>query len=148
MRARSLDWGDRRKDESLRGAELGTVARIDPQLLAPVKHRSAQAQADLTVIRARAGLAVWRRLKAPKVFNATEGTAVKIVGTDYREGLCRIRIRPAAEILLLTMRTAAHMVLARRSGAQRGALENNFKQGFLARPLHFLSSSCQRVFEP
>ena len=30
--------------------------RIDPQLLCPVKHRSAKAQADLTVIRARAGL--------------------------------------------------------------------------------------------
>ena len=32
------------------------LARIDPQLLCPVKHRSAKAQADLTVIRARAGL--------------------------------------------------------------------------------------------
>jgi transposase len=32
------------------------LARIDPELLCPVKHRSAQAQADLTVIRARAGL--------------------------------------------------------------------------------------------
>ena len=29
---------------------------IDPELLGPVKHRSAKAQADLTVIRARAGL--------------------------------------------------------------------------------------------
>jgi transposase len=35
---------------------LARLARIDPQLLCPVKHRSAQAQADLTVIRARAGL--------------------------------------------------------------------------------------------
>ena len=33
---------------------LARLARIDPQLLSPVKHRSAQAQADLTVIRARA----------------------------------------------------------------------------------------------
>jgi len=32
------------------------LARIDPQLLSPVKHRSAKAQAHLTVIRARAGL--------------------------------------------------------------------------------------------
>jgi hypothetical protein len=32
------------------------LARIDPQLLAPVQHRSAQAQAHLMVIRARAGL--------------------------------------------------------------------------------------------
>ena len=35
---------------------LARLARIDPQLLSPVKHRSAQAQAHLTVIRARAGL--------------------------------------------------------------------------------------------
>jgi transposase len=35
---------------------LARLARIDPELLYPVKHRSAQAQADLTVIRARAGL--------------------------------------------------------------------------------------------
>src|SRR5204863_7499538 len=33
---------------------LDRLARIDPQLLCPVKHRSAQAQADLSVIRARA----------------------------------------------------------------------------------------------
>ena len=35
---------------------MARLARIDPELLYPVKHRSAQAQADLTVIRARAGL--------------------------------------------------------------------------------------------
>jgi transposase len=35
---------------------LARLARIDPELLAPVKHRSARAQAHLTVIRARAGL--------------------------------------------------------------------------------------------
>jgi transposase len=46
----------RRKDDRLDARTLGRLARIDPQLLAPVKHRSAQAQAHLTVIRARAGL--------------------------------------------------------------------------------------------
>jgi transposase len=35
---------------------LARLARIDRELLYPVKHRSAQAQADLAVIRARAGL--------------------------------------------------------------------------------------------
>ena len=35
---------------------MARLARIDPELLYPVKHRSAQAQAELTVIRARAGL--------------------------------------------------------------------------------------------
>jgi transposase len=46
----------RRKDDRLDAQTLARLARIDPQLLSPVKHRSAKAQADLTVIRARAGL--------------------------------------------------------------------------------------------
>jgi len=46
----------RRKDDRRDARTLARLARIDPQLLSPVKHRSAQAQADLTVIRARAGL--------------------------------------------------------------------------------------------
>ena len=46
----------RRKDDRLDAQTLARLARIDPQLLCPVKHRSAEAQADLTVIRARAGL--------------------------------------------------------------------------------------------
>ena len=46
----------RRKDDRFDARTLARLARIDPQLLSPVKHRSAQAQADLTVIRARASL--------------------------------------------------------------------------------------------
>jgi transposase len=46
----------RRKDDRLDAQTLARLARIDPGLLCPVKHRSAKAQADLTVIRARAGL--------------------------------------------------------------------------------------------
>src|SRR6202790_802079 len=46
----------RRKDDRLDARTLARLARIDPQLLCPVKHRSARAQADLKVIRARTGL--------------------------------------------------------------------------------------------
>src|SRR5579872_778967 len=46
----------RKKDDRLDAQSLARLARIDPQLLCPVRHRSAKAQADLTVIRARAGL--------------------------------------------------------------------------------------------
>ena len=46
----------RKKDDRLDAETLARLARIDPKLLYPVKHRSARAQADLTVIRARAGL--------------------------------------------------------------------------------------------
>src|ERR1700692_3479834 len=46
----------RKKDDRMDAQTLARLARIDPQLLCPVKHRSARAQADLTVIRARTGL--------------------------------------------------------------------------------------------
>ena len=46
----------RKKDDRLDAQTLARLARIDPQLLYPVKHRSVQAQADLMTIRARAGL--------------------------------------------------------------------------------------------
>src|SRR6201987_4603534 len=46
----------RRKDDRLDAQALARLARIDPRLLSPIQHRSAQAQADLSVIRARYGL--------------------------------------------------------------------------------------------
>src|SRR5262250_3256039 len=46
----------RKKDDRLDAQTLARLARIDPELLYPVKHRSAPAQADLMMIRARAGL--------------------------------------------------------------------------------------------
>jgi transposase len=46
----------RRKDDRFDAHTLARLARIDPELLGPVRHRSRKAQADLTVIRARAGL--------------------------------------------------------------------------------------------
>src|SRR5712671_2831425 len=51
-----LDLGDRFSYYCVLDETLARLARIDPELLCPVKHRSAKAQADLTVIRARAGL--------------------------------------------------------------------------------------------
>src|SRR5438477_5896984 len=44
----------RKKDDRLDAQTLARLARIDPQLLCQVKHRSAKAQADLSIIRARA----------------------------------------------------------------------------------------------
>src|SRR4029078_1805449 len=46
----------RKKDDRLDAQTLARLARIYPELLCPVKHRSAKAQADLSLIRARAGL--------------------------------------------------------------------------------------------
>src|SRR6188472_1692494 len=45
----------RRKDDRIDARTLARLARIDPELLSPAQHRSAQAQLHLTEIRARAG---------------------------------------------------------------------------------------------
>jgi transposase len=45
-----------RKDDRLDARILARLARLDPRLLSPVQHRSAEAQVHLTVIRARAAL--------------------------------------------------------------------------------------------
>jgi len=45
-----------RKDDRHDAKTLARLARIDPELLGPVRHRSAKAQIHLTVIRARAEL--------------------------------------------------------------------------------------------
>ena len=44
------------KDDRIDAQTLARLARIAPQLLSPVQHRSAKAQIHLKVIRARAGL--------------------------------------------------------------------------------------------
>jgi transposase len=74
----------RKKDDRLDAQTLARLARIDPQLLYPVKHRSAQAQADLMMIRARAGLVKART----GLFNTAQGLA-----KSYGERLqgCNVR---------------------------------------------------------
>lgn len=46
----------RRKDDRLDAQALARLVRIDPRLVSPIQHRSAQAQADLSLIRARYAL--------------------------------------------------------------------------------------------
>jgi transposase len=70
----------RRKDDRLDARTLARLARIDPELLSPVKHRSAQAQLHLTEIRARAGLVSARTA----LVNAARGL-VKSYGERLRK---------------------------------------------------------------
>ena len=70
----------RRKDDRLDARTLARLARIDPELLSPVKHRSAQAQSHLTEIRARAVLVSARTA----LVNAARGL-VKSYGEQLRK---------------------------------------------------------------
>ena len=77
--------GESRRDDRLDAQTLARLARIDPQLLSPVKHRSAKAQADLTVIRAVAGLVRARTA----LVNTARGLA-KSYGSDCAGAMCAI----------------------------------------------------------
>src|ERR1700726_4200986 len=69
-----------RKDDRHDARTLARLARIDPELLGPVRHRSAKAQIHLTVIRARAELVSARTA----LVNAARGLA-KSYGERLRE---------------------------------------------------------------
>lgn len=58
-----------RKDDRLDARTLARLARIDPMLLSPVRHRGAEAQAELAVIRARRALVKARTM----LINAARG---------------------------------------------------------------------------
>jgi transposase len=102
-----LIGGSRKKDDRIDAQTLARLARIDPQLLCPVKHRSARAQADLTVIRARAGLVRARTA----LVNTARGLA-KSYGERLRG--CNVRnMNPEkAEGLSPELRTALEPLLA------------------------------------
>jgi transposase len=58
-----------KKNDRMDAEQLARLARVDPRLLAPIRHRGPEAQADLAVIRARAELVEGRT----KLINAARG---------------------------------------------------------------------------
>jgi transposase len=73
-----------RKDDRLDARTLARLARIDPELLSPVRHRSAQAQIHLTVIRARAALVSTRTalVNAARGLTKSYGERLKKCSTE------------------------------------------------------------------
>jgi len=95
-----------RKDDQLDARTLARLARIDPGLLGPVRHRSAQAQIHLTVIRARAALVSTRTalVNAARGLTKSYGERLKKCGTeqmnrDSSQGLSQ-ELRDALDPLL------------------------------------------------
>jgi transposase len=74
----------RRKDDRIDARTLARLVRIDPQLLCPVKHRSAEAQADLTVIRARAALVRTRTMLVNAARGLTKSYGERLRGCNAR----------------------------------------------------------------
>ncbi len=73
-----------RKDDRHDARTLARLARIDPELLGPVRHRSAKAQIHLTVIRARAALVSTRTalVNAARGLTKSYGQRLRKCGTE------------------------------------------------------------------
>jgi transposase len=108
-----------RKDDRLDARMLARLARLDPRLLSPVKHRSAQAQAHLTVIRARAALVGARTalVNSARGLAKSYGERLRKCGTqqvsqDLAAGLSaelRVALEPLlAEVTSLNQRIAEY----------------------------------------
>ena len=106
----------RKKDDRMDARTLARLARIDPQLLCPVKHRSAKAQADLSVIRARAGLVRARtalvntaRGLAKSYGERLRGCNVRNMNPEKAEGLSP-ELRTALEPLLVGLESVSEQI--------------------------------------
>jgi transposase len=107
----------RKKDDRMDARTLARLTRIDPQLLCPVKHRSAKAQADLTVIRARAGLVRARtalvntaRGLAKSYGERLRGCNVRNMNPKKAEGLSP-ELQAALEPLLACLESVSEQIL-------------------------------------
>jgi transposase len=120
----------RKKDDRLDAQTLARLARIDPQLLCPVKHRSAKAQADLTVIRARAGLVRARtalvntaRGLAKSYGERLRGCSVRNMNPEKAAALSP-ELRTALEPLLAGMESLSERIRECNEGIERLARES------------------------
>src|SRR5687768_10979767 len=68
----------RRKSDRFDGRTLARLARLDPELLAPVRHRSATCQRDLGLLRSRAALVRARTLLANHLRGALKAVGVRL----------------------------------------------------------------------
>jgi len=68
----------RRKSDRFDGRTLARLARLDPELLAPIRHRSAQCQRDLGLLRSRAALVRARTLLANHLRGALKAVGVRL----------------------------------------------------------------------
>jgi transposase len=108
-----------RKDDRLDARMLARLARMDPRLLSPVQHRSAEAQVHLTVIRARAALVGARTalVNSARGLAKSYGERLRKCGTqqvskDLAAGLSaelRVALEPLlAEVTSLNQRIAEY----------------------------------------
>src|SRR6201981_2022232 len=107
----------RKKDDRLDARTLARLARVDPELLGPMQHRSARAQADLIMIRARAGLGRARAALINAARGLTKSYGERLQGcnprdmdADKRKGL-GAELQLALEPLLRAIESLSQQIL-------------------------------------
>jgi transposase len=120
-----------RKDDQLDARTLARLARIDPGLLGPVQHRSAEAQIHLTAIRARAALVGARTA----LVNAARGLA-KSYGERLRKcGTPQVSEELAAG-LSAELKTALQPLLAEVESLSQRIAEYDRRIEQIAKEVH------------
>ena len=119
----------RKKDDRLDARTLARLARIDPELLGPIQHRSAGAQADLIMIRARAGLVRSRTALINVARGLTKsygerlrGCSARNMDAEKRKGLSA-ELQLALEPLLRAIESLSQQILAYNERMEQMARE-------------------------
>lgn len=120
----------RKKDDRLDARTLARLARIDPLLLGPIQHRSAGAQADLIMIRARAGLVRSRTALINAARGLTKsygerlrGCSARNMDAAKRQGLSA-ELQLALEPLLRAIESLSQQILAYNERIEQMARES------------------------
>src|SRR6202451_1648768 len=107
----------RKKDDRLDARTLARLARVDPELLGPIQNRSARAQADLIMIRARAGLVRARTALVNAARGLTKSYGERLQGcnprnmnAEKRKGLSA-ELQMALEPLLRAIESLSQQIL-------------------------------------
>ncbi len=119
----------RKKDDRLDARTLARLARIDPELLGPIQHRSARAQADLIMIRARAALVRSRTALINVARGLTKsygerlrGCSARNMNAERRKGLSA-ELQLALEPLLRAIESLSQQILVYNARIEQMARE-------------------------
>jgi transposase len=102
-----LIFRSNRKSDRLDALSLAKLVRLDPELLRPIRHRSAQAQQDLAVLRSRDALVTSRAA----LINHVRGV-VKAMGERLPSCSVEAFVRKAASKIPAGLQTALSPVMA------------------------------------
>ena len=121
----------RKKEDRIDAQTLARLARIDPQSLCPVKYRGAKAQANLTVIRARAGLVRARTALLNTARGLAKSYGERLRGCNARNMTPEKAAGLSAELqAALQPLLAALESLSERIGEYNDRIENLAKESY------------------